>query len=85
MGNGLVPVGHAGFSERSEKVSFFKRSFAENVAMNYGNFDPVTTAVNGWIQSPGHRANMLAAHSVCGVAVLCHFGRFFFTQLFALT
>jgi hypothetical protein len=36
MALGKVPIGHAGFNARSEKVPFFKRSFAENVAYNYG-------------------------------------------------
>jgi len=84
MANGVVPVGHEGFSERSNKVPFFKRSFSENVAYNYGQLDPVECAVNGWINSPGHRKNMLATNTCCGIAVYCYLGKFYFTQLFAL-
>ena len=36
MAEGKCPVGHDGFDERNRKVPFFKRSFAENVAFNYG-------------------------------------------------
>ena len=36
MADGKVPIGHANFDIRSQKVPFFKRSFAENVAYNYG-------------------------------------------------
>lgn len=36
MADGVVPIGHAGFDERANKVQFFKRSFSENVAYNAG-------------------------------------------------
>lgn len=41
MATGKCSVGHDGFSQRAEKVPFFKRSFAENVAYNYGHVDAV--------------------------------------------
>jgi uncharacterized protein YkwD len=84
MAKGVVPIGHAGFSERHAKVPFFVRSFAENVAYNYGMADPVEIAVNGWINSPGHRKNLLSNTNLCGIAVYCLAGRYYFTQLFAL-
>ena len=84
MAEGRCPVGHDGFSERHKAVKFYVRSFSENVAYNYGTADPVWAAVNGWINSPGHRKNMLAVNSICGIAVYCHYGKFYFTQLFAL-
>ena len=80
-----MKVGHDGFHGRSEKVNFYKMSFSENVAMNAGQFDPVACAVQGWINSPGHRKNMLGSNNVCGVSVYCNFGEYYFTQLFALT
>ena len=67
------------------QVPFFVRSFSENVAYNYNCGDPIETAVNGWIHSPGHRKNMLAQNSICGIAVWCKGGTYWFTQLFALT
>ena len=84
MAEGKCPVGHDGFEGRNNKVPFFKRSFAENVAYNYGQVDAVQCAVQGWINSPGHRKNMLATHNLCGIAVYCLYGKFYFTQLFAL-
>lgn len=41
MADGKVPIGHAGFDERNTKVPFYKRSFSENVAYNYGQADAV--------------------------------------------
>lgn len=61
------------------------RSFSENVAYNSGCGDPIETAVRGWINSPGHRKNMLATNDLCGIAVHLQGGTYWFTQLFALT
>jgi uncharacterized protein YkwD len=74
-----VPIGHAGFNERMKKVPFFVRSFSENVAFNYNAGDAVEVAVNGWINSPGHRKNMLSSSNICGIAVYRHYGRYYFT------
>ena len=41
MADGVVPIGHANFDKRASEVPFFKRSFAENVAYNYGQADAV--------------------------------------------
>ncbi|CDW73897.1 scp-like extracellular [Stylonychia lemnae] len=84
MATGKYPVGHEGFKERMRQVPFFVRSFSENVAYNYNMADPVEVAVNGWINSPGHRKNMLANNNLCGISVYCYYGRYYFTQLFAL-
>lgn len=79
MAEGKVPVGHAGFNERMRQVPFFVRSFAENVAYNYNCGDAVEVAVKGWINSPGHRKNLLSNSNICGIAVYCHYGRYYFT------
>ena len=63
MAEGRCPIGHDGFGDRHKKVPFRVRSFSENVAYNHGSGDPIHTAVNGWIRSPGHRKNMLATNS----------------------
>eukprot|EP00347_Sterkiella_histriomuscorum_P010826 403374778 len=84
MATGKVPVGHDGFNERMRQVPFFVRSFSENVAFNHNMGDPVEVAVTGWINSPGHRKNMLSNSNLCGIAVYCYYGRYYFTQLFAL-
>ena len=79
MGTGKVPFSHDGFNERMRMISFHVQSFSENVAYNSGHADPVETAVRGWINSPGHRKNMLAHNSICGIAVYVQGGTFWFT------
>ena len=69
MADGKVPFGHQGFNDRMRKVPFYVQSFSENVAYNMGCADPVETAVRGWINSPGHRKNMLGRNTICGIAV----------------
>ncbi len=34
---------------------------AENIAKNINFSDPVDTAIDGWMKSDGHRANILTA------------------------
>jgi len=84
MADGKVPVGHDGFHDRVKMFPFPARSFAENVAMNGGSMFPERTAVEGWINSPGHRKNLLSKNVLCGIGVARSFdGRYYFTQLFA--
>ncbi len=57
---------------------------AENLAMNYGHPDPASVAVKGWLNSSGHRQNILdqdLTETGIGVAVDAK-GRIFLTQLF---
>lgn len=59
-------------------------AMAENIAYNSGYDDPAAFAVERWMTSPKHRANMLRAgftHSGIGVARAAD-GRIFFTQVF---
>jgi uncharacterized protein YkwD len=56
----------------------------ENLAMNSGQDDPVASAVEGWMDSPGHRANVLdpaVTHTGVGIAEDGE-GGYTFTQLF---
>jgi uncharacterized protein YkwD len=60
---------------------------AENIAYNYGYPDPAQTAVTGWMNSPGHRANILDegayGFTLTGVGVAVDSsGQWWFTQLF---
>ena len=58
---------------------------AENIAWNSFS-DPVATAVDGWMDSPGHRTNILNpvyTHTGMGVADNGE-GGFYFTQVFTL-
>lgn len=56
---------------------------AENLALNENASDPVSLAINGWLDSPGHRQNMLRAEVTdTGVGVIRQGEEYFFTQLF---
>lgn len=79
MAEGRVPFGHGGFDNRAKKVPYFYRAFSENVAYNMGTADPVEVAVRGWINSPGHRKNMLAMNTRCAIAVHQRGGYYYFT------
>lgn len=57
---------------------------AENISTNRGVDDPAQTAVEGWIDSPPHRENMLldrVSRSAVGAAAAAD-GAIYFTQLF---
>lgn len=84
MAEGKVPFGHAGFDKRVAAYPMASSSAAENVAWNSGTSEIASTAVNGWIESPGHRKNLLSRHNYCGIGVFrSSNGRFYLTQLFA--
>jgi len=83
MAEGRVPFGHQGFTGRMKRMPGIVRGAAENVAWNTGGDDVAKIAVDGWIDSPGHRRNMLGNYDECGIGVYEHNGRFYLTQLFA--
>ena len=57
---------------------------SENLAMNAGMDDPVERAVEGWMDSPGHRHNILdSAVTHTGVGIAEDDGGYTFTQVFA--
>ena len=79
-------ISHNGFDRRNKKVPFPKKAFSENVAFSSGLPNPESTAVNGWINSPGHRKNMLATNNLCAIAMYeSEDGAFYSCQLFANT
>merc|ERR1711933_349455 len=55
MSDGSVAFGHSGFDERVKQYPFRVMAAAENVAMSQGLADVAKVAVDGWIDSPGHR------------------------------
>jgi uncharacterized protein YkwD len=60
------------------------RSLGENIAYNKGQVDPVRVAVDQWLQSPKHRANILRGnytHTAVGVARTAD-GSVYLTQIF---
>ena len=79
MANKKVPLGHRGFKKRSQMLSFPTRGFRENVAYNHGYENPAKTAVDGWIDSPGHRRNLLSESTLCSIAVVEKDSKFYFT------
>ena len=87
MGEGVVPFGHKGFNERVNNFNFRYYKACENVYMcqGFSQYNIAENAVKGWINSPGHKQNLLSDTSHCGVGVYKNnYGEFYLTQLFAL-
>ncbi|EGC38575.1 hypothetical protein DICPUDRAFT_148783 [Dictyostelium purpureum] len=84
MGEKIEEFGHGGFKERVKKFPFKFKSVGENVA--YTNSSNVAEhAVDGWINSPGHRKNLVGNFNVCSIGVYKNSeGFWYLTQLFAL-
>lgn len=84
MANHLCPVGHEGFDKRFANIRQTianTSQAAENVAAGYRNIDEV---VNGWIKSPGHRANILGGYNLTGIAIAYDQNhKPYYTQIFA--
>jgi uncharacterized protein YkwD len=87
MANGL-PFGHSGFSQRVQAIAATipYSAAAENVAYNQGYRDPATQAVQGWLRSSGHLANIKGNYNRTGVGVaVSGRGAVYFTQIFIRT
>ncbi len=85
MAEGRVPPGHAGADERfgeiRDRIGY--RAIAENVALNRGYDDPARNTVEGWIESPGHRKNIVGDFDLSGVGVaMSSDSTFYFTQIY---
>lgn len=76
-----IPVGHIGFDERARQIAGY--AAAENVAYCQGYSDPIRIFVQGWINSPGHRRNLLGDYTHMGIAVAHDGDAWYGTQLFA--
>ncbi len=74
-------------SDRADSAHLGKwSSIGENIAFNRGYSDPVTKAVDLWLNSPSHRSNLLSENwkeSAVGIAIK-EDGSFYFTQVFLL-
>ncbi len=86
MSIGEVEFGHDGgdkrFAELIEKTG--ARGMGENVAYNFGYDDPVMTAVEGWLDSPGHKENIDGDFDYTGIGIVKNEkGYYYLTQLFA--
>ena len=87
MGTGQVPFGHAGFNCRVSCFNRTARASGENVfqTSNATRDNIAQKAVTAWINSPGHRANLLGNFSTCGIGVYRTVnGVWYVTQIFAL-
>lgn len=85
MASGAVTFGHTGFSDRVAKIKIQVplTSAAENVAYNQGYSDPATQAVQGWLKSSGHLANIRGNYTKTGIGVAVNSqGAYYFTQIF---
>lgn len=86
MADGAVPFGHAGFEERLAALRKHSGlvAFGENVAFCKHVDDPLKVAVDMWMNSPGHRDNILDDFNETGIAIAWDDeGGVYITQLFA--
>jgi uncharacterized protein YkwD len=84
MAAGAVDFGHDGFDDRVDGIAqtISYKYAAENVASNNYS-DPVTTAVEGWLNSPGHLENIEGDYNLTGIGVAQdEDGVYYFTQIF---
>lgn len=80
-----IPLSHDGFEERTQAIrkSISYRAAAENVAFNQGYSNPDVQAVQGWIESPGHRVNIEGQYDLTGIGIAQNSqGEYYFTQIF---
>jgi uncharacterized protein YkwD len=85
MANGTVPFSHNGFQQRVQTIAqtIPLRAAAENVSYNQGHSDPVSVAVQGWLNSSGHRANIEDNYNLTGIGIArSSNGAYYFTQMF---
>lgn len=86
MASGITEFGHDGFHDRVDVIRTLSRhiSMGENVAYSYGYKDPLKVAVEGWMDSPGHKENILGDYEETGMGIAFNpEGRCYSTQLFA--
>ncbi|MBC8121752.1 MAG: CAP domain-containing protein [Gemmatimonadaceae bacterium] len=85
MASGKVPVGHAGFGQRTRNLLkiISLRHVAENATYNQGYTVPEQQAVHDWIESTGHRVNLKGRYNLTGIGVVRNdVGEYYFTQIF---
>ena len=88
MARGSVGMGHEGVEERGgtlAKIITYSQ-FGENVGANSQEPSSTSqTAVAGWLNSSGHRANIEGKFDLTGVGIARSGNTFFFTQIFLTT
>ncbi|MFI0435312.1 MAG: CAP domain-containing protein [Parachlamydiaceae bacterium] len=86
INDGSCPFGHHGFDQRMDHMNQLCeiRHFGENVAYCYNYEDPINVCVKGWMESEGHRRNILTDFEETGIGIaISSDGKFYITQLFA--
>mmetsp|Transcript_8254 Transcript_8254/g.18452 ORF Transcript_8254/g.18452 Transcript_8254/m.18452 type:complete len:258 (+) Transcript_8254:102-875(+) len=87
VAEGQAPFSHAGAQERFAACSTKCINLAENLARIQGVDRPEipNAVVTGWIESEGHRRNLLGPFDICGLGwAASDSGVIFITQLLAL-
>lgn len=83
MASGKIAFGHQDFSNRVKSIGISYKGAAENVAYNKGFADPATQAVQGWLKSSGHKANIEGRYNQTGIGVATNSkGEVYFTEIF---
>ena len=85
MAHKQAPFSHDGFAGRVKAVQrkIPLEKMGENLAFMKGYPDPVSVAVKGWINSPGHQKNMVGDYNLTGIGIAKNnAGEYYFTQLF---
>ncbi|WP_019498259.1 CAP domain-containing protein [Pseudanabaena sp. PCC 6802] len=85
MADRRVAFGHQGFERRRKAVQKMMEysDIAENVAYSGGIQRPTQQAVEVWLNSSSHRANIEGQYDTTGIGVaLSPNGRYYFTQIF---
>ncbi len=76
------PSGESCFTVFNE-VALFPLAAGENIAYNYGYPDTVAITIEGWMNSPGHRANILDPDfQQIGIGLYENSGHYYWVQLF---
>ena len=86
MGDNIIPFGHNGFNNRLSQFPFHYSTACENVFKCFGCHKNTVAfeVVNGWINSPGHRKNLLSNTTHCAIATyISKNGTYYLTQMFA--
>lgn len=82
MAEGKVAFSHDGFSDRADRIytQFGGNAAGENVGKEFAT---AKAAVDWWLNSPDHKANIEGDFTHSGVGVWQHNGGdFYFTQIF---
>ncbi|AUT00720.1 hypothetical protein CLI64_10100 [Nostoc sp. CENA543] len=82
MASGKVPFSHQGSTQRFQATGIAYKTASENVAYNQDR-DAATSAVKGWLNSPGHLTNIKSNTNLTGIGVAVNGrGVVYLTQIF---